>query len=895
MKLLTKTLLILSIGLLISCAKRTPEPFTLEEFNSSSDKDLAKIKEIKDSNEIFNEDLKVDLYTAIAIAIDNNKDLNVKLLETSLANNQIKDVEFNMLPKMAANAGYTSSTKYKASTSATVSNSDVAGAKGTTFSTSSEKNVLEQDVGFTWNVLDFGLSYIRAGQNADRYLIATELEKKASNNIARDVIRAYWNALSAKKLEKKYEPLLEKVNKALNNSKIIEELLLQKPMDALLYQKELLDIHRSLQTQKQSFVNAKIELGSLMGLLPNEKFEIVLTEQPLSELQMKLTDMEEFALINRPELIENQYVERISTAETKAGIRALMPGLNFNATWTNSSNDYLMNKDNFEYGSSIGANLFNVFRAPIINKVNKLNTKIIQEQRLALSMTVLSQVHISNIEYQSAIEEYDGSDRYYDVAEKITDQVRNAQKIARFGELELIREEASLLVAELRRDIAYTKLQYSIANIYNSVGINLTEKSNPTISTKEYAKEIKKRFQDYSKEFRYAVNYPINQQNPVVVFKDKNNGQFTFSKDTFDMEGRGQVKYYAKQGNNEPLPNWINFLPSQRIFIVNRENAKDIADIELIVGAKNINNQIEDKFTLVIDPELSKQKLAKAKSLKKQETIVEPEEIEVIEITRSKKLEEERQARLKKLEEEKQARIKKLEDEKQARLKKLEEAKKVEEQEKIAKLKKLEEQKQARLKKLEEQKQARLKKLEEQKQARLKKLEEQKQAKLKKLEEQKQARLKKIEEAKKIKEQKKLAKLRKLEEKRLAKLKKLEKQKQARLKKLEKQTPLDRKKQKMIKRIENLVDKSITKLEKFEKKKEKKLKNLVGEKRAKAYKKLAKQEREIVRKFIDLKKKEWKKFAKMEEKEKRKIINLKKKKQKKLLRLEEKEAKKRRS
>ena len=86
------------------------------------------------------------------------------------------------------------------------------------------------------NALDFGLSYIRAGQSSDKFLISKELEK-AANNIAKDVIRAYWNALSAEKLIKKYDPLLIKVNNALNDSQKIEELLLQKPMDALLYQK----------------------------------------------------------------------------------------------------------------------------------------------------------------------------------------------------------------------------------------------------------------------------------------------------------------------------------------------------------------------------------------------------------------------------------------------------------------------------------------------------------------------------------------------------------------------------------------------------------------------------------------------------------------------------------
>ena len=73
-------------------------------------------------------------------------------------------------------------------------------------------------------------------------------------------------------------------------------------------------------------------------------------------------------------------------------------------------------------------------------------------------MTVLSQVHIANIDYQLALEEFETAQRYYNVSQKIADQVKNAQKIARFGQLEVIREQASLLVAELRYDIAFTKL-----------------------------------------------------------------------------------------------------------------------------------------------------------------------------------------------------------------------------------------------------------------------------------------------------------------------------------------------------------------------------------------------------------------------------------------------------
>ena len=669
-KYLLKILLVLSIGIVVSCAKRNPEPISSEDFLKSAEDDLAKIQEIKEQNDLFNKDLKIDLYTAIALAIENNKDLKVKLLETSLANRKIEDVEFEMLPTMAANAGYTGSDRYKTTSSATVPSNDLAGSIGSSYSTSRDRDVNEQDVGFSWNALDFGLSYIRAGQSSDKFLISKELEKKAANNITKDVIRAYWNALSAEKLIKKYDPLLIKVNNALNDSQKIEELLLQKPMDALLYQKELLDIQRALQSQKQSFINAKIELGALMGLLPNEKFVLVQTDQPLNELNMKLKHMEKHALVNRPELIENHYEERISIAETKAGMRSLLPGLNFNAAWTSSSNDYLMNKTNFEYGSSIGANLLNVFRAPKLKEVNEMNTEIIKEQRLALSMAVLSQVHISNIEYQMALEEYETADRYYDVSRKITEQVRNAQKIARFGELELIREEASLLVAELRRDIAFSKVQFSVAQVYTSVGVDVTTRESLQIGTKEFAEIIKKNFKDTGKNFKAIVKKPINKQKPVVTNDDLNISSFEFAKNTFKLDGKGRVQYSAKLSNNAPLPEWITFLPSQRTFLIDRKNKGNIEEIDLTVSARNINTATEDTFTLVVDPDLRKERLAKEKRIKEEKELAEKRKKEEKRLAEKRKKEKEKKLKAQKLKEKKaKLKAKKLAEKKAKELK----------------------------------------------------------------------------------------------------------------------------------------------------------------------------------------------------------------------------------
>ncbi len=730
-----KIFAILCMVLLASCA-RNLEPINKAEIISKSQEDIKKIEQIKSNNLNWEEDLEIDLYTAIALAIKNNKELRVKLLENALSKRQINKVKFEMLPQLAANAGYSGSDYFKATTSATVNANDQSGTIGTDFSTSANRDLLNQDVGFTWNALDFGLSYIRAGQNADRYLISEENESKAAHNIVREVIRAYWSSMSADKMLKKYGPLLVDVNLALNDSKKIEELLLSKPMDALLYQKELLDIQRALQTQKQSFIDAKIQLGSLMGLMPNQPYKLVKTQDPLTVLDMNLEEMETHALQNRPELIENHYQERISVQQAKAGMVSLLPGLNFNAALTSTSNDYVMQQTNKQFGATIGANLLNVFNYPTIKKVNEVNTEIIKEQRLALSMTVLSQIHIANIDYNVALEEFETAQRYLEVSKKITEQVKNAQIIARFGQLELIREQASLLVAELRHDIAFTKLQHAIGQIYSSTGIDVTEenieKYAKKMDVKTYAGVIKNNFDTNGKKYFAKIELPINEQNPSAQnTNDRNFNEFQFDKNTFNLQGYGNTSYSASLENNSELPKWINFLPTQRKFVINNEMKGDIEEINVKVTAKNINTSIEDVFTFIVDPEIRRIRLAKPKMIKELLVAAKLEkwnEIEILKL-RSAKLE-----KLRKIEEAKRLEAK--------RLAKIEEAKRLE----AERLAKIEEAKRLEAERLEAE---RLAKIEE-----AKRLEAERLAKIEaeRLKAEKLAKLKKIEKAKKLTE-----------------------------------------------------------------------------------------------------------------------------------------------
>ena len=618
MRILKYTFVASLILLVAACSSRSPEPLIKEDVQASAQEDFELLKE-----STANAPMEIDLYQALAIAIKNNRELRIQVMDSALSQGQIDVVKFDMLPKLSANAGYKVLEKHPASTSVAMvteqdsEGNDITGEENKaanaigdspSYSVSQETPSRTTDIGFTWNALDFGLSYVRAGQQADRYLISKELERKAIHNLTKEVIYAYWKTLSADELLADINPLMDRVNKALDDYEYIEQLLISSPMDALLYQKELLDVAQILNTQRRALMDSRAQLSTLMGLMPSQDYILTKTDKPLTELVMGLEEQEEVALFSRPELLEIRYQAEVTAKEARASMLSLFPSLQFNATWTYDSNKYLLNKNNTEYGAVFGANLLNIFQAGNINDVNKINKQIIEEQRLALSMAVLSQVHIANINYAQSLREYSNAKHYLSVAQRINELIANAQKISRFGELEVIREEASLLVSRLRNDIAYAELQYSLGTLYSSVGMTFVPDNIAQISDDELAVALKDNLNRWTKSYNVFVNRPINEQNPILEKTDKITVgnvdsffdfieyKFEFDRNTFYLEGSGKTRLTAKLANDDTLPPWLVFLPSQFMFA--GTPPQESGSLDITVEATNDVAFVSDTFTL---------------------------------------------------------------------------------------------------------------------------------------------------------------------------------------------------------------------------------------------------------------------------------------------------------
>ncbi len=449
---------------LAACAV-SPDPLSVEELSTTSADYSARATA---GQELISR--PIDLYEAMARALKYNLDHHVEIVQTALRVAELDLTHFNMLPNAVANSGYTERNEYNASSSYNlVTETSNFGA-----STSSEKHDATHDITFTWSVLDFGLSYVRARQAGDKVLISEEARRKAVHRLVEDVRTAYWRAISAERLMTRLRALESRAQKALAGSRTISADGEVSPITQLTYQRELVEIKRTLQELERDLSTAKSQLTALMNLEPGTQFSLAVSsrgrEAPV--LTRSVPEMMEVALQSRSELRENAYQRRINTQEANAALLEMLPGISVYGGSNYDGNEFLYTNDWMSWGAKASWNLLKVFSYPAKREVVEMQDKLLDQRALALTLAIMTQVHVSRVRYLHFAKELKTAREYTDVQTKLVNQIRTEAAGDRVSEQTLIREELNTLVAEAKQDIAYANLQNSFANVFASMGMD---------------------------------------------------------------------------------------------------------------------------------------------------------------------------------------------------------------------------------------------------------------------------------------------------------------------------------------------------------------------------------------------------------------------------------------
>lgn len=453
------------ISLVLSACSVTPEPIPDEEHQQRAADLLQRMT--ADQEPVTG---PIDLYSAMARAIKYNLDYRVELMEQALRLQELDLSHYDMLPQLVGSLNYSG----RSNDSGGISQSLLTGEESLEPSTSSEREFLASDLTLSWDVLDFGLSYIRARQYADEVMLAEENKRKVIQRIVEDVRSAFWRAASAQRLLDKVEALELRTEQALIKADIQSDSGLTTPLAALSYERELLSIRRDLQVLTRELIVAKKQLAALMNLPPDSDFRLVLPPRILSweNEPIPYDNMLQLALENRPELREVAYQIRSNEREDSAALLRALPNLRLftGANWSND--DFLFNSDWGSWGAQASWNLLNVFRVGAERDKVEAQGQLLDARSLALTMAVATQVSVSRARYALRQKELDTAARYFNVQWRIEQQIEAGYDAGDVSEQTHIRERMNTVLAEVRLDVALADLQSAYANIYAATGID---------------------------------------------------------------------------------------------------------------------------------------------------------------------------------------------------------------------------------------------------------------------------------------------------------------------------------------------------------------------------------------------------------------------------------------
>jgi len=413
---------------------------------------------------------RLSLAEAIARALKYNYDVQLSQAEITLQEKQLDLAMAQMLPRLAAGAGY----NWRSIPNAAESINVVTREQSLAWSYSEEPTHGTLDLTLTWNALDLGVSYFEAKQQGWRQLISVERRRKVIARIIEQTTAAYWRAAAAAELLPKIDPLLAEARRILDTSKHVGERHLQSPLALLDFQQNMIIVLGELEKIRNELSAASIELAALINVPQGQKLQFGTTLNELRPAPVAENHkLEEIGLALRPELNIESYQQKIDRQDIYKEILKMLPGVGILTGLNYDSNNLLYRNIWGELGVRATFNLFNLVKGPRAIAVAQQEVALDEQRRLALSVAVLSQINLSIQEYANALDNYGTARRVDAVGQQIATVANDVTVAGVQSEADRIRRHLTVVSTRITRDRALSRVHIALASMYSAVGADL--------------------------------------------------------------------------------------------------------------------------------------------------------------------------------------------------------------------------------------------------------------------------------------------------------------------------------------------------------------------------------------------------------------------------------------
>ena len=344
------------------------------------------------------------LYEAMARALKYNLSARTEALAAVYMLRKLDLASADQLPQLIAGLDLSRRNNVNASSSVSV----LTWQQSLEPSTSSDLADAASNLNLSWNILDFGLSYVRAHQTADNALIAAEKRRKALHTLLQDVRTAFWKTAAAELLAHRLKGLSARMSAANEHVRTLKSQDGVSPLFTLTYRREALELQIEIQRLYTELAPAKVQLASLMNVRPDSPFVVSAPRKPIAlpHALPSFGTMSKFALQKRPEIREAGYNVRINQHEAEVALLELLPGIGPLLTANADTNSYLYNPNWVTAGAKASWNLMKIFNYPQRRAAVEAEAAYLDEKALATAVVIMTEVQVARVNYLQSQERF---------------------------------------------------------------------------------------------------------------------------------------------------------------------------------------------------------------------------------------------------------------------------------------------------------------------------------------------------------------------------------------------------------------------------------------------------------------------------------------------------------
>ena len=332
-----------------------------------------------------------------------------------------------------------------------------------------------------WNLLDFGVSYVNSLQQENRTQIQEQVYRRTRQKVVLEVKAAYWTAVAADEVAK----VANSIAVVIENQRDVLQRHIQdgniSKEDGLQQDLELLNRLKLMNHYERDAQSARAELARLIGLPVGMKVNLIPFNYETMDVSEALPGVEElcqYAIMNRPELFCKDLEEAISYEDARAALLKTLPSPSMFLGFNYDADSHLLFENWTTYGLRASWNLFSIPGSLKDRKIGKMNAEVKQRERMALTVSVMTQVNIAYLQYQEALRGFRMSDDIHQRRLALLDAFIDGAKQGTHTDAEVVNQKLLFLQDRAAYLMAIADVATARVRIYSAMGADPDENGN---------------------------------------------------------------------------------------------------------------------------------------------------------------------------------------------------------------------------------------------------------------------------------------------------------------------------------------------------------------------------------------------------------------------------------